>query len=117
VLSRMRLGVEMIERSVEALPDLARVFGDVRGELFARYERYLRQGMEAGRFRVADPEAVTHVIVDVCWWAPGRRLSDPHATAISESTARQTVRRFVADALTGGADRQVPNTSEASPIE
>ena len=43
VLARMRLGVDMIERSVEDLPALAEVFGELRRELFTRYERYLRQ--------------------------------------------------------------------------
>jgi hypothetical protein len=53
VLSRMRLAVDMIERSVEDLPDLAQVFGAVRQELFARYERYL--GMRAKGARSLPP--------------------------------------------------------------
>ena len=41
VLARMRLGVDMIERSVRDVAGLGDVFGRVRTELFARYERYL----------------------------------------------------------------------------
>src|SRR6266511_5113630 len=99
VLARMRLGVDMLERSVEDLPELARVFGEVRRELFARYERYLRQRAKTGTIRAAEPEAMAHLIVDLCWWAAGRRPNDPHAAAISDATARQVVCRFVADAL------------------
>jgi len=71
----------------------------VRRELFARYERYLRQRAKTGTIRAAEPEAVAHLIVDLCWWAAGRRPNDPHAAAISDATARQAVCRFVADAL------------------
>jgi len=105
VLARMRLAVDMIERSVEDLPELAVVFGDVRRELFARYERYLRQRAEAGAIRAAEPEAVAHLIVELCWWAAGRRPNDPHAAAISDSTARRAVSRFIADALIAPAAR------------
>src|SRR5215211_736013 len=55
VLARMRLGVDMLERSVEDLPELAQVFGEVRRELFARYERYLRQRAKTGKIHVAEP--------------------------------------------------------------
>src|SRR5512133_2266146 len=100
VLARMRLGVEMIERSVEDLPELARVFAGVRRELFARYERYLRQRGKVGTIRAAEPEAVAHLIVELCWWAAGRRFNDPHAAGISDATARRAVCELIADALT-----------------
>jgi AcrR family transcriptional regulator len=99
VLARMRLAVDMIERSVEDLPELASVFGDVRRELFARYERYLRQRAKAGALRAVEPEAFAHLIVELCWWAAGRRPNDPHAVAISDSTARRSVCRFISDSL------------------
>src|SRR5215218_6203291 len=99
VLARMRLAVDMIERSVEDLPELASVFGDVRRELFSRYERYLRQRVKAGAIGAAEPEAVAHLFVELCWWGAGRRPNDPHAAAISDSTARRAVCRFIADAL------------------
>jgi len=99
VLARMRLGVDMIERSIEDLPELAMVFGAVRQELFARYERYLSQRAKAGTLRVSDPETVAHVIVELCRWAAGRRPIDPHAQGISDETARSSVCLFVADAL------------------
>jgi hypothetical protein len=95
----MRLGVDMIERSVEDLPELAMVFGGVRRELFARYERYLRRRGEAGTIRVEEPEATAHLIVELCWWAAGRRPNDPHAAGLSDSTARRAVGRFIANAL------------------
>ncbi len=99
VLARMRLGVDMIERSVEDLPQLAQVFGKVRRELFARYERYLRQRVKSGALQAAEPEAMAHLIVELCSWAARRRPNDPHAAAISDSTARRAVCRFIADAL------------------
>ncbi len=95
----MRLGVDMLERSIEDLPQLAQVFGDVRRELFARYERWLRQRAKAGTIRVEDPEAVAHLIVELCSWAARRRPNDPHAAGISDSAARRAVCHFVADAL------------------
>ena len=99
VLSQMRLAVDIIERSVEDLPELAQVFGDVRRELFARYERYLRRRAKAGMVEVAEPKAVAYLIVELCWCAAGRRPNDPHAAGISDSTARRAVCGFVADAL------------------
>jgi AcrR family transcriptional regulator len=105
VLARMRLGVDMIERSVEDLPELAEVFGQLRRELFARYERYLRQRGKAGTIRVAEPEAVAHLIVELCSWGAGRRPHDAQAAGISDATARRAVCRFIADAVTAGEAR------------
>jgi hypothetical protein len=107
----MRLGVDMIERSVEDLPELATVFGGVRRELFARYERYLRQRAKAGTLRVEDPEAVAHLIVELCSWAARRRPNDPHAAGISDSAARRAVCRLVANALVpaGGGNGAPPD--------
>ncbi len=99
VLARMRFGVDMLERSIEDLPELAQVFGGVRRELFARYERWLRQRAKAGTLRVEDPEAVAHLIVELCSWAARRRPNDPHAAQISNSAARRAVCRLVANAL------------------
>jgi AcrR family transcriptional regulator len=99
VLARMRLGVDMLERSIEDVPQLARVFGEVRRELFARYERYLRQRTKAGTIRATEPEAMAHLIVELCSWAARRRVNDPHAAGISDATARRAVCRFIADAL------------------
>jgi len=106
VLTRMRLGVDMIQRSVEDLPELGEVFGELRRELFARYERYLRQRRDSGRIRVDEPEAVAHLIVELCWWAAGRRPRDPHARGISDATARRAVCDLVADSLTSGRRRR-----------
>ena len=54
MLVRVRVGVDVLERSIEDLPELARIFAGVRRELFARYERYLRQ-RAAGTVRVSIP--------------------------------------------------------------
>jgi hypothetical protein len=99
VLARMRLGVDMIERSVADLPELGAIFGAVRRELLARYERYLRAGAAAGRFHVEDPAVVAHLILDLCWWGAGRRPNDPDAAGVSDAAARAAVCALVADAL------------------
>jgi AcrR family transcriptional regulator len=99
VLARMRLGVDMIERSIEDLPELAQVFGGVRRGLFARYERWLRERATAGTLRVEDPEAVAHLIAELCSWAARRRPNDPDAAQISDSAARRALCRFVVNAL------------------
>src|SRR4029450_11496406 len=54
VLVRLRLGVDVLERSIEDVPELAQVFAGVRRELFARYARYLRQRGASGAVRVED---------------------------------------------------------------
>lgn len=99
VLSRMRLAVDMIERSVEDMPELAKVFGAVRQELFERYQRYVAMRAKAGTIAATEPEAVAHLLVELCSWAARRRPNDPHAGGISDATARRTVCRFIADAL------------------
>jgi AcrR family transcriptional regulator len=99
VLARMRVGIDMIERSADDVPELARVFGALQTELFARYERYLRARQRGSRVSDADPATVAHLVVELCWWAAGRRHHDPHATDISDSAARQAACSFVAAAL------------------
>jgi hypothetical protein len=86
----------------------------VRLELFARYERYLRQRAAAGTIHVEDPHTVAHLIVELCWWAAGRRPSDPHATAISDASARRAVCRFAADALVTRAHERREQTEGRS---
>ena len=99
VLVRLRVGVDVLERSIEDLPELARIFAGVRRELFARYERYLRQRAAEGAIRVEHPQAVAHLIVELCSWAAGRRPHDPEAAQISDAVARQTVCGFTTNAL------------------
>jgi molybdopterin converting factor small subunit len=114
VLARVRLGVDMIERSIEDLPELGKVFGEVRAELFARYERYLRARENSNRISVVDPEAVAHLIVELCAWAADRRHHDPHATAISDPIARRAVCTFVAAALTSERSDSSPAAAKGS---
>jgi hypothetical protein len=99
VLVRLRVGVDVLERSIEDVPQLARIFAGVRRELFARYERYLRQRAAEGTVRVEHPQAVTHLLVELCSWAARRRPHDPEAAQISDAVARQTVCRFTTNAL------------------
>jgi AcrR family transcriptional regulator len=99
VLVRVRVGVDVLERSIEDVPQLARIFAGVRRELFARYERYLRQRAAEGTVRVEHPQAVAHLLVELCSWAARRRPHDPDATQIPDAVARQAVCRFAANAL------------------
>jgi hypothetical protein len=99
VLARLRLGVDVLERSIEDLPELARIFAGRRRELFARYQRYLRQRAGEGSLRVEHPQAVAHLLVELCSWAARRRPQDPEAAQISDAVARQAVCRFATNAL------------------
>jgi AcrR family transcriptional regulator len=99
VLVRVRVGVDVLERSLEDLPELARIFAGVRRELFARYQRYLKQRAAEGTVRVEHPQAVAHLLVELCSWAARRRPHDPEAAQISDAVARQTVCRFTTNAL------------------
>ncbi|HEX4908395.1 MAG TPA: TetR/AcrR family transcriptional regulator [Actinomycetes bacterium] len=99
VLVRVRVGVDVLERSIEDVPELARIFAGVRRELFARYERYLRQRAAGGAIRVEHPQAVAHLLVELCSWAARRRPHDPEAAQISDVVARQAVCRFTTNAL------------------
>ena len=98
-LVRLRLGADVLERSTEDLPELARIFAGRRRELFARYERYLQQRAGDGSLRVEHPQAVAHLLVELCSWAARRRPHDPDATQISDAVARQAVCRFATNAL------------------
>jgi len=102
VLVRLRLGIDMIERSVDDLPEMAAVFGRVRQELLARYERYVRT-----RGGAAEAALVAHLIVEVCSWAADRRHHDPHAPRISDAVARRAVCAFVVSALAGLSHEEV----------
>jgi AcrR family transcriptional regulator len=99
VLVGLRLGADVLERSIEDVPELARIFAGRRRELFVRYERYLRQRAGEGAILVEHPQAVAHLIVELCSWAARRRPHDPDATQISDAVARQAVCRFAANAL------------------
>ena len=112
VIARMRIGVDMLERSIEELPQIAAVFADRRRELFARYARYLRQRSKAGTIQVDDPEATAHLIVELCSWAARRRARDPAAGEISDQAARRAVCRFVAGALCSNGRRSAGTDSK-----
>jgi AcrR family transcriptional regulator len=118
VLIRVRLGVDMIERSIQDLPELARIFAGVRRELFARYERYLRQRAGGGTLRVDHAQAVAHLLVELCSWAARRRPHDPDAGQISDAVARQAVCRFAANALLSppGSEAHEQTAAEAAPM-
>src|SRR4029453_12710858 len=113
---RVRVGVDVLERSIEDVPELARIFAGVRRELFARYERYLNQRAADGTIRVEHPQAVAHLLVELCSWAARRRPHDPDATQISDAVARQAVCRFAANALLSppGPDAHEQTATEAA---
>jgi hypothetical protein len=90
----------MIERSVHDVPALGEVFGRVRAQLLDRYERYVRSRCATGAFSCRDPEVTAHLLVEMCWWAAGRRLADAHAASIDASAARSAVCDLAHAALT-----------------
>jgi AcrR family transcriptional regulator len=108
VLARLRLGADVLERSTEDLPELARIFAGRRRELFARYERYLKLRAGEGSVRVEHSQAVAHLVVELCSWAARRRPHDPDAIQIPDAVARQAVCRFAANALLAPAGAPAP---------
>jgi AcrR family transcriptional regulator len=99
VLARMRLAVEMIERSVHDVPSLGTVFGKVRAELVNRYQRYLEMRRATGDVRVADPATTAYLLIEACWWAAGRRHTDPLATGVTSNAARTAACQLLTAAL------------------
>jgi hypothetical protein len=108
VPARLRLGADVLERSIEDVQELARNFAGRRRELFARYECYLKQRAAGGSVRVEHPQAVAHLLVELCSWAARRRPHDPDVTQISDAVARQAVCRFAANALLSPAGAPAP---------
>jgi AcrR family transcriptional regulator len=100
VLSRMRGAIEVLEHSGPELPEVAGAFLSVRRELFARMERYVASRVRMGQFRtLLDPAATARLIVETTSWAATRRLRDRDQIAVSDETARSSLREFVVNAL------------------
>jgi AcrR family transcriptional regulator len=114
VLSHMRLGVEMIERSVNDLPALGAMFGGVRADLIHRYQRYLEMRRAAGHVRVEDPATTAYLFVEACWWAAGRRHRDPNADTVSSRAARAAVCQLLTTSLEVHPRRKSSTKEDAS---
>lgn len=111
VLSRMRFSVEMIERSVHDVPSLGAIFGAIRAELVRRYNRYLEMRNATGALRVGDPATSAYLFIETCWWAAGRRHSDPIAAGVTSEAARAAVCELLTTSLEASA-HPTPSTKE-----
>jgi AcrR family transcriptional regulator len=100
VLARMREAIEVLEHSAADVPDVSRIFLDVRRELFARMGRYVRSRVRSGQFRpLLDPEATARLVVETTSWAATRRLRDRDQITVSDEAARASLREFVVNSL------------------
>jgi AcrR family transcriptional regulator len=101
VLGRHRSGIKLVDRSAPDLPDLAALwFRGARGGTIASLATYLERRIRAGFFHpVPDPRVAARLIIETAvFWAVHRHW-DPHPQAVEESTARETVVRFIVAAF------------------
>jgi AcrR family transcriptional regulator len=107
VLLRMRGAIEVLDHSSPELPEVTKVFLQVRRDLFARMGRYVRSRVRAKQFRpLLDPEATARLILETTYWAAARRRRDRDEVSMGDEAARSSLRELVVNAL-------VPEQAEA----
>ena len=100
-LARNRHGIKLLDRSAQDLPELAALWFDAaRGGLIATVAHYLETRMQRKLLRPLPDVAVTArlIIEAVSFWAVHRHW-DPHPQIVEETIARDTVIRFILNAL------------------
>jgi AcrR family transcriptional regulator len=104
VLACNRCGIKLIDRSAPDLPELAALwFGGTRGGAIVALATYLERRIRAGLIRpVPNVEVAARLIIETTiFWAVHRHW-DPHPQAVEDATARETVVRFIVQALAKG---------------
>ena len=101
VLARNRYGIKLIDRSAPDLPELAALwFQGARGGAIGGLGEYLDRRVRQGLLRpVPDTAAAARLIIETAvFWAVHRHW-DPHPQPVEDSAARETVVRFIVQAL------------------
>src|SRR5262245_44467651 len=96
-LARNRRGIKLLDRSAADHPQLAALwFEGARGGLLGRLARYLEDRSRRKVLRpVLDPAVMARLLIEtVVFWAVHRHW-DPHPQPVDESTAKETVVRFI----------------------
>src|SRR5262249_39527190 len=100
-VARNRRGIKLLDRSAPDLPELAALwFEGARGGLIRLLERYLGDRARRKRLRpLSDPTVAARLIIEtVVFWAVHRHW-DAHPQVVDEETAKETVVRFIVNAL------------------
>src|SRR5690349_4004261 len=100
-VARNRRGIKLLDRSARDYPALAALwFEGGRGGLIGLLTQYLEDRMRRGLLRpLPDPAVAARLLIEtVVFWAVHRHW-DPHPEPVDEAVARETVVRFVVDAL------------------
>jgi AcrR family transcriptional regulator len=103
-VARNRRGIKLLDRSARDHPELAALwFGGARDGLIRLLGEYLANRSARQLIRPVPDAALTGrlVIETVVFWAVHRHW-DPHPQPVDESTARETVVRFIVEALAKG---------------
>lgn len=101
LLARNRRGIKLLDRSARDFPELAALwFEGARGGLVALIARYLEDRTRRKLLRpLADPTVAARLLIETTvFWAVHREW-DPHPQVVEDSVARDTVVRFVVNAL------------------
>ena len=101
-LAANRRGIKLVDRSAPDLPELGALwFEGARGVLIDLLARYLDDRTRRGLFRrFPDTLVAARLLIEtIVFWAVHRHW-DAHPQLVEEPVARETVVRFVVDALT-----------------
>jgi len=101
VLADNRRSLKLIDRSAPDLPELAALwFAGARGGLIDLVERYIADRTGRGLFTpMPDATVAARLIIEsLMFWAVHRHW-DPHPQIVEEDIARETVVRFVVEAI------------------
>lgn len=101
-------GIVVLERSALELPELARVFYvEVRRELVARLENYLRARIQSGDLRaVPHPGASARLILENVAQFAMHRHRDPDPTPVDDTAACEAVVDLIVNAFAPQAGRR-----------
>ena len=100
-VARNRRGIKLLDRSARDYPELAALwFEGARGGLIQLLGQYIADRARRRLLRaVPDPAVAARLLIEtVVFWAVHRHW-DPHPQTVDESTAKETVVRFIVGAL------------------
>jgi AcrR family transcriptional regulator len=100
-VARNRIGIKLLDRSAPEYPELAALWFDgARDGLLRQLRQYLEDRSRRELLRPIPDSAVAArlVIETIVFWAVHRHW-DPHPQSVDESVAKETVVRFIVNAL------------------